>query len=102
MSFTAQELRLLQLSDAIDSHSGAGGRPRTRPDTPAQERRRFRAKAIACNVEIDLQKGGRPRKPYVDEKTERRREQHRQSYLKRRERMQAEQQQTNQTTEQSQ
>ena len=50
MTFSPQELRLLQLADAADStpavgQGKGGGRPRTRPDTPVLERRRARALA---------------------------------------------------------
>ena len=43
MTFTPAELRQLAAADTISTPKG--GRPRTRPSTPAQERRRARALA---------------------------------------------------------
>lgn len=77
MSFTATELRLLQIADQVEDGRRAPGRQRTLPDTPKIEHKRQRQRAWWNGTEYDRHTGGRPRAPYVDEKTERRRERQR-------------------------
>jgi hypothetical protein len=84
MSFSADDLRRLQLADQAEDGRRGGGRPRTLPNTPQVEHKRQRQRAWLNGAEYDRCPGGRPRAPYVDEKTERRRERQRRYHQRRR------------------
>ena len=60
--FTPAQLAALRLADAAEDQRRLGGRPRTLPDTPDNERRRFRARAKAQGIDYERRMGGRPRK----------------------------------------
>lgn len=83
MSFSATELRRLQIADQAEDGRSTGGRPLAPPATPQIDHRRQRQRAWLSGTEYDRRIGGRPRAAYVDEKTERRRERQRRYHEKR-------------------